>query len=316
MKKIIIDTLIVLVVIAGGWLLWQNFGTTVPIETAGEPYVSEALGLSFTVPTGYFVYEVGNESGERSQYAIVLLEDTAENRSLVAGELPGREAPPTITINILQNNLDEYSTEGFVKDTNFSNFKLSNGETTEVLVGGERALAYDATGLYENKNVVIARPAFVYMFTAFYSSPSDSILTDFEKVLSSVAFSIVDIAEEEPPIGGNNGDNEGILPFDSGVRGQVLIGPTCPVVQEGDDSCADKGYKTSVQVFAVGGSQSSPFSIVATDADGYFWLSLPPGEYRLEALGGKVLPRCASQMITIGPSAMLEKNISCDSGIR
>ncbi|MDZ4226851.1 MAG: hypothetical protein U1D26_00035, partial [Patescibacteria group bacterium] len=110
--------------------------------------------------------------------------------------------PPTITITIFQNNLDNYTTRGFVEGTNFSNFKLSDGNTTELSVGGEAGLKYSATGLYENDNVVVALPSYVYMFTAFYNSPTDRIRADFEDVLRSVEFgdgNIPTSADNAPP---------------------------------------------------------------------------------------------------------------------
>ncbi|HTK33346.1 MAG TPA: hypothetical protein VL335_02235, partial [Candidatus Paceibacterota bacterium] len=41
-----------------------------------------------------------------------------------------------------------------------------------------------------------------------------------------------------------------IRPYDSGVHGTVMLGPTCPVMRNPPDpSCADKPYATLVVVF-------------------------------------------------------------------
>ena len=161
-----------------------------PLWRDVEPktYQSEVFGLSFSYPTNYFVVETDTSSGERIQHLITLIEDTTENRALMGGEAPGREGPPSITIGIYQNDLDIYTTERFIHDTSYSNFKLSDGVLTPTEIGGEVALAYHATGLYENDNVVGARPGYVYMFTINYLLPSDPIVDDFASVRSSIVF--------------------------------------------------------------------------------------------------------------------------------
>jgi len=111
-------------------------------------------------------------------------------------------------------------------------------------------------------------------------------------------------------------DKAGILPFDSGVEGVVTLGPTCPVMREGDTACADKPYATSIQVIAVGSSKSSPFTTVESDKEGKYKTMLPPGEYVLQPVGGSVPLRCETKNITIEPSKIIKVNLSCDSGIR
>ena len=162
----------------------------VPLSTEKGPrtYASETYGISFSYSAKYLVVETDPVSGERIQHFIMLIEDTPENRALLAGEAPGREGPPVITIGIYQNNLDNYTAESFIKDTSFSNFKLSDGTQTPQTVGGLEGLAYHATGLYENDNIVVARPDLVYMLTVNYLTPTDTIISDFESVLATVQF--------------------------------------------------------------------------------------------------------------------------------
>lgn len=184
MKKFIPIIVVAIIVIVGAVLF------LLPSEVQKWPnsYKSEELGLQFSYPEKYFIAYESSATGERSQHAIVLAEDTPENRALFSDPNSATEGPPTITITLFQNNLDNYTTRGFVEGTNFSNFKLSDGNTTEVIVGEETGLRYRATGLYENENVVVARPAYVYMFTAFFNSPTDQILIDFEEILGTVEF--------------------------------------------------------------------------------------------------------------------------------
>ncbi|PIR89316.1 MAG: hypothetical protein COU07_00240 [Candidatus Harrisonbacteria bacterium CG10_big_fil_rev_8_21_14_0_10_40_38] len=115
----------------------------------------------------------------------------------------------------------------------------------------------------------------------------------------------------------NGDDNTGILPFKSGAMGKVLLGPTCPVEKDPPDpNCADKGYATTIQVIEKNSPKSSLFSSVETDKEGNYKVFLPPGEYELQALGGKTFPRCEWEDITIEPDTMIKIDLTCDTGIR
>jgi len=185
MKKI--GVAVVLVLVLGGilWVLSKNEIPTVPSQV----YSSEKLGFSFEYPEGYFISETDQSTGEREHYSIVVFEDTPFNRSLVAGEVIDTDAPPTITITLFQNNLDNYTARSFVEGTSFSNFKLSDSNLTEVTIDEEPGLRYKADGLWQSNNVVVAKPQFVYMFTGFYNSPEDEIVGVFEDILKTVKFS-------------------------------------------------------------------------------------------------------------------------------
>ena len=118
--------------------------------------------------------------------------------------------------------------------------------------------------------------------------------------------------------GTTNGNGlTGILPFKSGVEGRVLLGPTCPVQKDPPDpNCADKGHATTVQVIEKNSPKSSLFSSVETDKEGNYKVMLPPGEFRLQALGGQPFPRCEWQTVTIKPDTMIKVDLLCDTGIR
>lgn len=104
-------------------------------------------------------------------------------------------------------------------------------------------------------------------------------------------------------------------PQTSGVRGTVLLGPTCPVMRDPPDpQCADKPYATSIVVHRTGSA-----AIVASgksDASGVFQFSLPPGNYTLTTSGGTTLPRCADANVTVVAGSMSHVTVACDTGIR
>lgn len=195
MKKFLIFILVALALVGGAVLLLRPAG----VQIRSTLYTSDEFGIRFSYPTKYFIAYESTVGGERKQHTIVLAEDTPANRSLFSNQNLATDSPPTITITLFQNNLDNYSAQSFVEGTNFSNFKLSDGTIAEVRVGGEPGLRYSATGLYENKNVVVARPSYVYMFTAFFDSPTSQILTDFDNILMSVEFSNPIISENNAP---------------------------------------------------------------------------------------------------------------------
>lgn len=113
----------------------------------------------------------------------------------------------------------------------------------------------------------------------------------------------------------SSGASPGIMPYASGVRGTVTLGPTCPVEQYPPSaSCADKPYQTLISIFRQS-DMAHAFVITQSDAQGVFSASLPPGDYTIEA-GQSSIPRCAKVSVVVGPSAYAIADISCDSGIR
>lgn len=101
-------------------------------------------------------------------------------------------------------------------------------------------------------------------------------------------------------------------PTDSGVEGQVFIGPVCPVVQEGMD-CADRPYQATLRVNNLNGRKIVQ---VQTDEDGRFKIPLPPGEYVLHPESPNVLPYASEQPFTVEAGKFTQLIITYDSGIR
>lgn len=103
--------------------------------------------------------------------------------------------------------------------------------------------------------------------------------------------------------------------YNSGVRGTVLLGPTCPVMREPPDpQCADKPYATTITVRRTG--SGAAFATGTSDASGAFQFLLPPGPYTFVAEGGATLPRCSETSATVLPDIYGTVTISCDTGIR
>ena len=99
----------------------------------------------------------------------------------------------------------------------------------------------------------------------------------------------------------------------TGIQGQVLVGPQCPVVREGE-VCPDQPYQTTLYVYRANGAETP--IIVPTDAEGNFRVNLDPGEYTVEAESGSPFPTCSSQTVIVEPEGMQTIDLRCDSGIR
>ena len=98
----------------------------------------------------------------------------------------------------------------------------------------------------------------------------------------------------------------------SGVEGQVFIGPVCPVVQEGQE-CADRPYQATL---VVNNSNGREIVKVQTDEQGRFKIPLEPGEYILQPESPNVMPYAAEQVFVVEAGRFTQVNITYDSGIR
>jgi len=98
----------------------------------------------------------------------------------------------------------------------------------------------------------------------------------------------------------------------SGVRGNVVLGPTCPVEIAGSP-CPDRPWQGKVQAFTLTGASAGE---VSTDAQGAFELPLDPGMYDLTPYTPDSPPTARAQRITVPPGAFLTVTLQVDSGIR
>ena len=124
-----------------------------------------------------------------------------------------------------------------------------------------------------------------------------------------------DVASSSAAGGTVGTSSEGIAPYQSGLKGTVVLGPTCPVeTNPPNPACADKPYSTLVTIFPA----SDPVHAVVithSDESGAFAVQLPPGDYTIGA-GESDLPRCGHPAITVPPTGYVSVTVSCDTGIR
>lgn len=99
---------------------------------------------------------------------------------------------------------------------------------------------------------------------------------------------------------------------DSGVRGEVRIGPVNPVEQPGVDNTAPYASKLVVRSVPDGEAVAETVS----GRDGLFAILLAPGEYILVPENGDPLPVATPQAFTVVAGRFTTVNVAYDSGIR
>ena len=101
-------------------------------------------------------------------------------------------------------------------------------------------------------------------------------------------------------------------PRGSGIEGQVLLGPMCPVVQQGQE-CPDQPYPATLTVKTLDGLQITQFQ---SDAQGRFRISLVPGEYILHPESPNGIPFAGDQAFVVESGRYTQIVVNYDSGIR
>ena len=101
-------------------------------------------------------------------------------------------------------------------------------------------------------------------------------------------------------------------PRGSGIEGQVLLGPMCPVAQQGQD-CPDQPYQATLTVMNRDGVQVAQFQ---TDDQGRFNIPLVPGEYILHPESPNGIPFAGDQSFMVETGRFTPIAVHYDSGIR
>ena len=111
--------------------------------------------------------------------------------------------------------------------------------------------------------------------------------------------------------------NPSFISTASGISGEVLLGPTCPVMQDPPDpQCAEKAYKTRLAVTTPNGTQV--IKEFDSDSNGKFRVEVSPGEYAIRsAAAANILPYCATnETVRVATGAYASTTVYCDTGIR
>jgi hypothetical protein len=101
---------------------------------------------------------------------------------------------------------------------------------------------------------------------------------------------------------------------ESGIRGTVLLGPTCPV-ETVESPCPDR-HLGDVEIQVLQGGDV--VATVRSDGDGRFAVALDPGRYEVQAVVEEGGPGMSAKPVdvTVTSGEFADVNVSVDSGIR
>ncbi len=116
-----------------------------------------------------------------------------------------------------------------------------------------------------------------------------------------------------PPAGGGQPTAPPSLALTSGIRGVVLLGPTCGA-QPADASPCVTPYLTELVITDDSGSTVGK---VTSGNDGRFEIALPPGSYVIQPAPGQGgVPFAIPVPVTVVADDYAEVEVDYDSGIR
>ena len=101
-------------------------------------------------------------------------------------------------------------------------------------------------------------------------------------------------------------------PADSGLEGQVFLGPVCPLVTAGQE-CPDQPYQA---MLTVNSSDGRTITRVQTDQQGRFRLALQPGQYVLHPDSLNAMSYTGDQAFTVEAGRFTQLFVTYDSSIR
>ena len=102
----------------------------------------------------------------------------------------------------------------------------------------------------------------------------------------------------------------------SGIRGTVLLGPTCPMGSEpgaNDPVPCLTPYAAELVVLDL---ENVVVERITSGDDGKFAVDLEPGEYVIAPEGGNPYPIAQPVPVTVAPGQYAEVEINYDTGIR
>ncbi|MGI9184273.1 MAG: hypothetical protein ACR2GZ_04790 [Solirubrobacteraceae bacterium] len=107
-------------------------------------------------------------------------------------------------------------------------------------------------------------------------------------------------------------DSASARPAQTGVRGLLLYGPTCPVQQPG--MTCERPYRAWITVRRF--PSETLVTRVRSAADGRFTVLVAAGRYRLAPRNRTPYPRASAQIVTVRRGRLSPVTIRFDSGIR
>ncbi|HEY3245740.1 MAG TPA: hypothetical protein VGM03_20535 [Phycisphaerae bacterium] len=102
----------------------------------------------------------------------------------------------------------------------------------------------------------------------------------------------------------------------TGIRGNVTLGPTCPVVMPDQPECMDRPLSASLRIECPSGAE---IRTIRSADDGTFEIRLPPGDYVIVPLkdSDNPFPSAPAPIpVTVPADGFAEVQVGYDTGIR
>jgi len=143
-------------------------------------YLSKQFGFRFVRPSGYAVINATKNLSSQLNAPLQVLGIWKQEDYANRAYLP--ESPAIISLSV-------YSNPRHLPLANWKD-QLSRNDTHPLMIAGQKAIAYSATGLYESDNVLFSSPdgRYVFHLKGDYLGASDSNRQTFQDILSSFSF--------------------------------------------------------------------------------------------------------------------------------
>lgn len=117
-------------------------------------YKSQPLGVSFEYPEGYVVDKTNEQpdTGTETLRGALEVWTLADSKAIQTNKFEGTELPANVSISVYRNP-NRLSLREWVKSR--SNYFISPKNYTQQQVAGQKAIAFQSTGLYESENVAL-----------------------------------------------------------------------------------------------------------------------------------------------------------------
>ena len=97
-----------------------------------------------------------------------------------------------------------------------------------------------------------------------------------------------------------------------GIEGLALLGPLCPVVEEGNP-CPDEPFRAWIRILE---HDRDLVTRIRTGEDGRFRVGLEPGSYVVHPESGDPFPRASEQAVEVSEGHWTAVTVHYDTGIR
>lgn len=181
--KIIGGVILALIVLGAGIFAWRNpnvLSKLTGTEAAPLSYENSNVGVSFKYPPSYQLQERDLTINNQPVRFITLAQtvDVPQNS----------EGPTAMTVAIFTLPAPQ-DVRDFLRSMQTTTPEPQGGfKYEDTTVGGQPAVKYQATGLYESDNVAVSRGNRVYVFSVTWLSREDTIVADFGDLLQTVSF--------------------------------------------------------------------------------------------------------------------------------